>query len=161
MWRGRQHACACLLFAYRVRSLACTHTTLLFALGSCLPLASPSSQEYAVALAARPAEMAKMRQLLREHRSKSPLFNTKAWTQGLVSFCLCVCLSVCRHKQKRGGCKGVWCVCVCVCARARVCSRERARLSLPPSLSLCACVCARVRECVACVRVGQVGCLEQ
>ena len=95
-----------------------------------------------MALAARPAEMAKMRQLLREHRSKSPLFNTKAWTQGLVSFCLCVCLSVCRHKQKRARCKGVWCVCVCVCARA--CVFARARAPLPPSLPLAVClrVCA-------------------
>ena len=49
-----------------------------------------------MALAARPAELAKMRQLVREHRSESSLFNTKAWTQGLVSFvCLSICLSIC------------------------------------------------------------------
>ena len=55
----------------------------------------PPSQEYAVELAARPEVLANMRQLLREHRSKSPVFSTKAWTQGLVSVCLSVFLFTC------------------------------------------------------------------
>jgi hypothetical protein len=58
-----------------------------------LPPPHPPSQEYAVELAARPEVLANMRQLLREHRSKSSVFSTKAWTQGLVSVCLSVWLS--------------------------------------------------------------------
>ena len=43
-------------------------------------------EELAVSLARRPAALAALRDKLRDHRTKSSLFNTTAWTRGLVSF---------------------------------------------------------------------------